>query len=263
MRNIQQFQAASTVQGRSPCTRTDSKPFRWEADMTPMVESSIGQLWQGTMPPDLILREAQGAIGIIDLVSVAFNHPALDHRLRECLGPVTLPLRVQVLDALGRRRPMRVETLARRLGRNPRALLRSTLQPLQELGAVELGADRVVASGAWAPVAAQTVAIELKLSKWRSALRQADNAAMSADKAWVVLDKARAGGALLAQDYFRASGIGLAVVNSTGGLELIVRAGRRRVVRWLHAWLGELAWAGADKQIESRSSAQMFPASSL
>lgn len=219
--------------------------------MTRLVESSFGRLSPGAATPDVILREAQGAIGIIDLVSVSFSDRALDHRIRGQLGPVTLPLRVQVLDALGLRRPMRVETLARRLRRNPRALLRSTLGPLQELGAIELNSDRVVTSGAWMPVAAQTIAAELKLSKWRSALRQADNAAMSVDKAWVVLDKARANSALSAQGYFRACGIGLAVIDSAGELELIVRAGRRRVVRWLHSWLGELAWAATEERTES------------
>lgn len=218
-------------------------PFRWEADMTEVVERGVGDLVAPSARDLELVRELPSAIGIIDLVAVEFDASALEHRVRAGLGPLTLPLRIRVLDLLRTDRPMRAETLALRLGTTPAAVQRSTLGPLEECGAVELVGGRVRATGAWRPVAKQMTAVELKLSKWRDALMQADNAAHSADRAWVVLDRARAAAAVAAEDHFRAFGIGLALVDRTGALEVVVRPRRRATVRWSRSLLGELAWA--------------------
>lgn len=244
------FARPAATGARKTMPRSTTNPFRWEADMTEFVERSITALTPASARPDVVLEQVQGAIGVLDLIAVFFDDEALSQRIRGGVVPVTLPLRVQVLHALGRRPPTRVETLARRLRRNPRALISSTLRPLAELGALELRGDRVVATGAWRPVVRRMIAVELKLSKWRDAVRQADNAAMSADAAWVVLDRAKADGALAARSYFRAFGVGLAVIDPSGGFDVVFRPGRRRAVRWLRSWLGELAWDATADHVE-------------
>jgi len=133
--------------------------------------------------------------------------------------------------------------------------MRSTLAPLIEMGAVEMSHDKVAATGIWCPVTSRMTAVELKLAKWRVALRQADNAALSTDAAWVVLDRAKAGAATASIDLFREYGVGLATVEPSGALKISCRPRGRRTVRWLHAWMGELAWAAVRGDVEAECAA--------
>jgi hypothetical protein len=91
-------------------------------------------------------------------------------------------------------------------------------------------------------------AVELKLSKWRGALRQADNFAQSADRSWVVLDHARSRPAIASAEQFRHAGIGLAVLQRDGALRVVVRPVRRAPERWLRALMAERAWEAAEMQ---------------
>lgn len=169
--------------------------FRWEAEMTALVAGQVHRL----MPrggAHLVVGEVPAAQGIADIVGVRFDTEAIRGRLGSAIGPVTSPLRVRVLHLLREDRAVRTSTLAARLGTNASALTRSTLGPLAELGLVELRADMIRSTGAWRPVAAHVTAVELKLSKWRDALRQADNFAISADRAWLVLDASKSAGAV-------------------------------------------------------------------
>jgi hypothetical protein len=220
-----------------------SLPFRFESEMTEPVEALVRLLTPGRVRPDHVLREMPAGQGVVDLLAVDFDDDVLSRRVRAGLGPIELPLRIEVLAHLRSDRFLSLERLARRVGSNPRALTRSTLRPLAEIGAIELEPKRARATGAWIPVAKRLTAIELKLSKWRDAAQQADNAAWAADRSWVVLDVRRAGAAVRHRDYFAELGIGLAVVDVVGRLRVVERPRRARCVPWLRAWLGELAWA--------------------
>jgi hypothetical protein len=211
--------------------------------MAAPVEALVGRLTPGQKPPAHVLREMPAGQGVVDLLAVDFDDDVLSRRVRAGLGPIEFPLRIEVLSHLRADRFSSLDRLARLVGSNPPALARSTLRPLADLGAIELERTRARATGAWIPVAKRLTAVELKLSKWRSAARQADNAAWAADRSWVVLDARKARAALRNHDYFVEFGIGLAVVDSLGVLRVIERPRRSRSIPWLRAWLGELAWA--------------------
>ena len=139
-----------------------------------------------------------------------------------------------------------IAALARKVHASPGGLARSTLRPLAENGLVELSGGSARSTGRWRPVDGHVTAVELKLSKWRSALRQADNIAFAADRSWVVLDSARARKAVAAVDHFRAFGVGLAVVGPESPLRVVVRPAGRRPERWLRALMAECAWQRAE-----------------
>lgn len=227
----------------SKTCRTPSSPFRFESDMTDPVQALVRHLMPRGTRPEHVLREMPAGQGVVDLMAVDFDDDVLSRRVRAGLGPIELPLRIEVLSHLRPDRFLSLERLARCVGSNPRALRRSTLCPLAEMGAIELEPTRARSTGAWIPVAKRLTAIELKLSRWRDAARQADNAAWAADRSWVVLDAWRAGAAVRNRDYFAEFGLGLAVVDSAGMLRIVQRPRRARCVPWLRAWLGEMAWA--------------------
>lgn len=225
----------------------DRVGFRWEAEMTQLVASQVGRL----MPPGgahVVVGEVPAAQGIADVVAVRFDTEALQHRFDNAVGPITSPLRVRVLHMLGKNRTLRTSTLAERLGTTGAALTRSTLGPLAELGLVEMRADTVTPTGAWRPLPAHVTAVELKLSKWKDALRQADNFAMSADRAWLVLDAARSAAAVRESTFIAAFGVGLAVVDTSGELQVVARPRGRRPERWLRALMAEQVWAAAQSE---------------
>lgn len=219
-----------------------SLAFSREAEMTPLVEVGVDQL-TGRKKPDFVAREVQGAVGIVDLVAARFEWNAVERRLGQGYGPIVQPLRVRALVATPRQRVIRTSTLARRLHTRPEALMRSTLRPLLEQGYVEISGDRVRRSNAWQPVVRSLTAIELKRDNWRCALRQADNAQISADRAWVVLDHHRVGPAEASRDLFHDYGVGLATVNRTGRLRVHLRPRQSASEAWYRAWMGELVWA--------------------
>jgi hypothetical protein len=223
--------------------------FRWEADMTSLVAGQIARLMPRSEISHFVVPEVPAAVGIADLVAVRFDHSALIHRLASDVGPLCSPLRIRVLDLLRRDRPMRIGTLARKVGSTPHALSRSTLRPLHELGILELTHDAARATGRWRSVAAHVTAVELKLSKWRDALKQADNFALVADRSWVVLDQARARPALAAVEHFRPFGVGLAVLSTDGRLRVVARPSARCRHRWLRSLMAERAWAVAETEV--------------
>ena len=214
--------------------------------MTGAVEDRIRTLVGSTFAPDATVREVTSPRGIIDLLAVSFDARALESRQSAGVGAVTLPMRVRALDALRVDREIRLTTLALKLGTTPDALVRSTLRPLAEDGLVNLKDKRASRSEVWRPLASHITAVELKLSKWRGALQQADNAAMCSNRAWVVLDRQRGPAAVSAADTFRAFGVGLALLDSTGALKVVVRPRRRRTTRWFRAYVAEVAWAAAS-----------------
>jgi hypothetical protein len=211
--------------------------------MTANAAANAERLTSRADGPLVVLGEIAGAQGIADIVAVRFNTEAILRRVDNEVGPITSALRMRCLDLLRRDRPMRIETLATKLGTNARAITRSTLTPLAQLGVVELAPGLVRSTGAWEPVCDHISAIELKLSKWRAALRQADNLARSADRSWVVLDEAQANGALQNIDAFAAFGVGLALLSREGKLQIVVSPRGRRPTRWLRALMAENAWA--------------------
>lgn len=217
--------------------------------MRALVAAQVQRLLPRTGAAHLVLAEVPAAQGITDVVAVRFDASAVRHRLEAGVGPLCSPLRVRTLDLLRTDRGIRVATLARKVGSNPRALTRSTLRPLAETGLLEMSDGFVRATGAWRPVGAQLTAVELKLSKWRDALRQADNFALSADRTWVVLDEARSAAAVAAKGNFRDFGIGLALLGSDGRLRTVVRPRGRRPERWLRALMAERAWAAAEADV--------------
>lgn len=217
--------------------------------MTALVAGDVGRLLPRSPDPHLVVGEVPAAQGIADIVVVRFDTAAVRRRLNSGIGPLCSPLRVRTLDLLRVDRGIRVSTLARKLGSNPRALMRSTLGPLSELGAIDITDGTVRATGGWCPVGAHLTAVELKLSKWRGALRQADNFSLSADRAWVVLDAACGGAGVAATEHFRALGVGLALLDPDGRLRVVVRPHGRRPERWLHALMAERAWAAAEAEV--------------
>lgn len=224
--------------------------FRWEAEMTALVTAQVRRL----MPPGgahVVIGEVPAAQGIADVVAVRFDTDALHERFNSSVGPITSPLRVRVLHMLSKNRPVRTSTLAARVGTTATALTRSTLGPLAELGLVELRTDTVRSTGVWRPVPAHVTAVELKLSKWRDALRQADNFAISADRAWLVLDAARSAAAVRESAFIASFGVGLAVIGSTGELQVVAPPRGRRPERWLRALMAEQVWAAAPSEVAS------------
>lgn len=212
--------------------------------MTDLVADQI-QLLMPRGGADLIVGEVPAAQGIADIVGVRFDQDVMRHRMESGIGPITSPLKVRVLHSLRKDRAVRISTLAQRLHTSPTALTRSTLRPLAELGLVELNATTVSSTGVWRPIAAHVTAVELKLTKWRSALRQADNFAYSADRAWLVLDASRSAAAVREKALIQSLGVGLAVIRTTGELQVIVRPKGRRPERWLRSLMAEQVWAAA------------------
>jgi hypothetical protein len=222
-----------------------SASFRWEVELAPVVESRFKLFVPNSFhdAPLSVFSEVPAAVGVVDLLAITFRSSALAAREELGIGPICSPLRIRSLDLLTTKQIKRVDTLARHLGTSETSLRKSTLGPLAEDGLIELAGGRVHSTGIWTPLGEAITAVELKLSKWRSALRQADNFGLSADYSWVVLDEERSKSARHNKEIFRALGVGLATADSAGEIRTVVKPRLRPPIRWLRALIAERAWA--------------------
>lgn len=83
----------------------------------------------------------------------------------------------------------------------------------------------------------QTFAVELKLSKWRSALKQAVRGKSFAEFRYVVLDANRVDSALKNKEKFRERNVGLLSVDAQGNCVEHVQAEKVNPFSPLHSWL--------------------------
>jgi len=216
----------------TPATR--ARPFASEAEMAEPMEALIHRLHRrGEV--HAVTREQRGALKVPDLVAATLwgggpnagsQRPALP--LREA--------HVRVLRAVHSRRPLRLETVARRTGIAVDRLEASVLPALVALDLLESRSDGLVRStGAWAPAFRVLTAVELKLRNWRRALHQAFRMQRSVDYSWVVLDSARAGPARRSVGEFQELGVGLATLDAR--TREIVVVSRARAVQHSSPWL--------------------------
>jgi hypothetical protein len=235
--------------------------------MAPIVEGAIDNLVSKSSgeTPLHIVAEIPAAVGIVDLLAIEFCLDGIALRDALSLEPICSPLRIRVLDLLSSNRIKRVETLAKQIGSPEASLRRSTLEPLAEIGLLELSGKKIQSTGLWTPLGETIIAIELKLDKWRSALRQADNFSLSADHSWVVLDQERSQSAQQSREAFKTTGVGLATTDSDGQLKIFTRPKKRPPVRWLKALIAERAWAAfcdaseqAKPRIQERTPDSLF-----
>ena len=107
-----------------------------------------------------------------------------------------------------------------------------------EAGAlVEARKGAFATQAAWKPAMRRTVAVELKLADWKRALRQASLYRDWAGAAWVLLATAPTEAAGPAAT---ALGVGLAVLQCDGGLQIIAKPKPRRLKSdWASVWAGE------------------------
>lgn len=92
---------------------------------------------------------------------------------------------------------------------------------------VPVGSRRVDVAG-WKGEMRSLVAVELKISKWVDALRQANFYAHWSDAAYVALPVERAAAALAERDLFDASGVGLLTIERNQ-CDVRIHPRRRRI----------------------------------
>ena len=124
-----------------------SESFRWESEMTPLVESAAERFARLAGGHDAVLAEVPAAVGIVDLLVVRFDHETIASRAAAEIGPICSRLKIHVLDSVGTRRWRRIDTIARQVGSNGPALTRSTLVPLADMGLLEVEGGRVRSTG--------------------------------------------------------------------------------------------------------------------
>ena len=211
-----------------------ARPFASEAEMTEPMAAVIHRL-HGRGEVHAVTREQRGALKVPDLVAATLWVGGADAGSMRPALPLREP-HVRVLRAVHSRRPLRLETVARRTGIAVDRLEVSVLPTLVGLDLLESRSDGLVRStGAWVPAVRVLTSVELKLRNWRRALHQAFRMQRSVDYSWVVLDSARAEPARRSVGEFRELGVGLATLNA--GTREIAVVSRARAVRHLSPWL--------------------------
>lgn len=215
-------------------TATRVRPFQSEAEMAEPMVAAIHHL-HGRGEVHAVTREQRGALKVPDLVAATLGVDGLDAGSTRTSLPLREP-HIRVLRAVHSRRPLRLETVARRTSITVDRLEASVLPALVGLALLESRSDGLVRStGSWTPAARILTAVELKLRNWRRALHQAFRMQRSVDYSWVVLDSARAEPARRSVGEFQELGVGLATLDAeTREITVVARA---KAVRHSSPWI--------------------------
>jgi hypothetical protein len=193
-------------------------------------------------PGAVAVFEVQSAAGVPDVVAAVFDHDVV--AARTDAGFVTdaagLTALLALSDALGEGRALDAARVAAAAGVTA-SYVRSRVLP----GLVARGLAVMTAPGRWTAVspyrspASSLVTVEAKLRDWRRGLGQAARHAAGADAAWLVLDDACTGPAVVRADWFRAAGVGLAGLGQDGAVRLLLLPSGADVLRARRELLAE------------------------
>jgi hypothetical protein len=126
-----------------------------------------------------------------------------------------------VLSLLRRGGPTRIDLLETLCGAGQRGLRKGRLDRLEDWGILRFErGGRVALADAW-QTAIRVVALEAKLTRWKTALKQAIAYRTYADEAYVVLPEDRTRPAESKQELFKEAGVGLLKATSSGLVEVI------------------------------------------
>ena len=179
----------------------------------------------------IFIKEVASANGIADLIAVRLRR---DWRLQSRFQSIP-PQWAYTYFLLPYRKSFSAETVERLAGVSA-AHARTLLRAFQEHGLAYKGNSGWVKAFQPRPIAAEVVAFEAKLSKWRSALYQASRHAAYAHRTWVVLDERYASSASRELATFRSKNVGLASVRRDGTIREYFRPRSREPFDPIALW---------------------------
>lgn len=218
--------------------------------------------WWGRGGPDVIAREVVAPGAIADIVGCAFQQQTVRQRAEHCYQPILEWAPLACVSVCGER-PRTTAELAAAIG--------MSVSGARKAAALAVAYGALVRDGLvlsrnpdWMPPAKRLVAVELKLTDWRKALRQATTYCSWADQSWVVMARSISVGL---RDAAAEVGVGVALLDGDV-LRVVGRPARQRHNRFATARLlaGEQALAqllvGATTPATAtgRGAAQLAPA---
>ena len=210
-------------------------PFQREADMLASIVMARGRLGGGR--PLQPFFEVQTTRGVVDLLFADIDHAILKERRNARVGTLIEAAPVAVVHALSlaspEPRPMATKEIADLIPYTATHLRRSVLPSLESAGWVSrVNAREWLLRCSYRIPVRRLIAIEVKRSKWRSALRQAVPHTQFADATYVALDVTRTPASGIWEDAFALAGLGLLTVRATSeslsdpGASTVARIGR-------------------------------------
>lgn len=140
------------------------------------------------------------------------------------------PYLLAYLRAVG---PVRVETIAQRTGISVRAASQQVADLLEAQVILRLSARTFVLSPAWREILPEIVTIEVKISDWRRAVRQAARNRIFSHRSFVAVP-ARVAARIRTEAIFKQLGLGLISVSENSTVRLLRRPRRRRPTVWAY-----------------------------
>lgn len=146
--------------------------------------AALARRWWGRKPPDFIAREVVAPGAIADLVGCAFDARATNNRRERGHSPILEWAPLACVSTC--EQPLSTREIAARIGMSLSTVQKAVAQAIS-CGALRRDSGLVSRNPDWHSPARRLVAIELKLTDWRKALRQAEHYSKWADEAWVVM----------------------------------------------------------------------------
>lgn len=174
-----------------------------EAEMAgPVIERS--KRWWGRREPDVVAVEVVAPGAIADVLGCSFGESAVRARLAANATPLLEWAPVACVSACAHQ-PRTTAELAVLTGLSQSSVCKAVARAIAA-GALRREGRFLKREREWRPVARRLVAVELKLTDWWKALKQAESYARWADASWVVM-----GGTITEELYGRceAGGLGL------------------------------------------------------
>lgn len=205
-----------------------ARSYRFEADMLAPLVENLDTLIQSKVAQYRILFEVQSATGVPDAVLAAFNDQEITRRKNLGLVPIVDAPDVAVITLLNQASAaMTTKELSRLTGLTAGYLSSVVLRRLQHQGYIQrVTRGHWQATYSFRPLAHHIIAVENKLSDWRTGLWQAQR--QDADQTWLIVDNSIAHRITPHASLFEACKVGLATLQSdSNSLDVLIPAPKR------------------------------------
>jgi len=194
--------------------------------MQDAVVQGIPNLWSSDSNPVWTAASLPVGAGIPDLVAASYSPQVFALAQLEKSNPHLLAY----LRAAG---PARIETIATRIGVSTRSASRQIGELVAAQVVLSVSATAFVLSPIWRHILPEVITIEVKVSDWQTAVRQAARNRIFSNRAFVALPAAIAT-RIRKERILSQLGLGLIAVWGDNSITLLRKPRRRRPIVWAY-----------------------------
>jgi hypothetical protein len=228
-----------------------------EYELVRLVAQHAASLWPDSKGERVLQAERGYGRGVADLMVLDIDRVSLAERRERQLPPARRSGEATVLEAVIAHAGAPLDEVVASVPMT-RSHVRHLLRELERAGLINTADGAVIPMWSARPVVSRAIAIEAKLTDWRSAAIQAERYQDFADETYVAMPAARIASLMKRPDRLEGLGLGLIAVSPDACEIVVAAASAAPRLPALRRWLDEVEYGELIGEV--RQLIQPFPA---